>query len=59
VARLEAETARLQNLNDAGKSAEFQKVLQPKGEGAIDFWTFFDAACARAPKTSRTFGTTK
>lgn len=42
VARLEAETARLQNLNDAGKSAEFQKVLQPKGEGAIDFWTFFD-----------------
>lgn len=42
VARLDAETARLQNLNDAGKSAEFQKVLQPKGEGAIDFWTFFD-----------------
>ena len=32
----------IKGLNDAGKSAEFTKALNPKGDGVVDFWTFFD-----------------
>ena len=42
VQRIEAESGRLKGLNDAGKSAEFTKALNPKGDGVVDFWTFFD-----------------
>ncbi len=41
VQQADAELKRLNELNGAGRSAEFVKALKPKGEN-IDFWTFFD-----------------
>lgn len=41
VEKVDAELKRLNELNGAGRSAEFVKALKPKGEN-IDFWTFFD-----------------
>ena len=57
VACLEAEMARLRKLNDTGKSAEFQTVLQSKkgggGGDTIDFWTFFDYMRTRTDDIKR------
>ena len=40
--RLSLEIKRLENLNPAGKSSEFMRVLKPKDSAHIDFWCFYD-----------------